>query len=101
MRFLAIRKLTALCAILNQMAQGGIMFNKQGLSGLTAFKKRIAPKIAARIQGSIDVQVAGEDTCLNAWLIENLKTISPLHITLAATQAERPGKSHRREAKYE
>ncbi len=68
-------------------------------SGGAAFKKRIAPKIAAHIRGPIDVRIAGEDTCLNAWLIENLSTISPLHITLV-TASQRPDKRCKR-AKYE
>jgi hypothetical protein len=60
--------------------------NKQHLlnhSSHAAFKRRIAPKIAAHISKPIDVHVAGEDSCLNAWLIENLSTIVPLHVTLA------------------
>jgi hypothetical protein len=79
------------------------MFTKRNLSGASAFKKRIAPKIAAHIQGPIAVQVAGEDTCLNAWLVENLQTISPLHITLAATPipSQRPSKLYAKEARYE
>ena len=68
-------------------------------SGGTAFKKRIAPKIAAHIQEPISVRIAGEDTCLNAWLVENLSTILPLHITLT-TGLQRPDKRCKR-AKYE
>lgn len=68
-------------------------------SGARAFKERIAHKIAAHIQGPIDVSIAGENTCLNAWLVENLSTISPLHVTLAAG-SQRPGKRCKR-AKYE
>lgn len=59
--------------------------NQRGLlsySGNAAFKKHIAPKIAEHIQRPIDVQLMGEDTCLNAWLIENLSTILPIHVTL-------------------
>ncbi|WP_342228072.1 hypothetical protein [Rickettsiella endosymbiont of Rhagonycha lignosa] len=61
--------------------------NKRSLlsySGNAAFKKRIAPKIAARIQRPIDVSLSGEDACLNKWLMDNLSTILPIHITLAA-----------------
>lgn len=68
-------------------------------SGDTAFKKRIAPKIAAHIQQPINVRISGEDTCLNAWLVENLSTISPLHVTLT-TSSQRPDKRCKRE-KYE
>ena len=78
--------------------------NKQSLfdrSGSVAFKKCIAPKIAAHIQEPIDVRVTGENTYLNAWLIENLSTISALHITLAATRSQRPGKLYQKRAKYE
>jgi hypothetical protein len=80
---------------------------KRGLlsySGSAAFKERIAPKIAAHIQKSIDVQVTGEDTCLNTWLVENLSTISPLHITSLAARGclQRPGKRYQqKKAKYE
>lgn len=61
--------------------------NKRSLlsySGNAAFKKRIAPKIAAHIQRPIDVSLSGEDACLNKWLMDNLSTILPIHITLAA-----------------
>jgi hypothetical protein len=69
--------------------------NRQSLfsvSGGAAFKKRIAPKIAAHIQGQgpIKVCVTGDNSRLNAWLVENLRTISPLHITLTGSQ--RPDK---------
>lgn len=60
--------------------------NKRSLlsySGNAAFKKRIAPKIAAHIQRPIDVSLSGEDACLNKWLMDNLSTILPIHITLA------------------
>lgn len=67
-------------------------------SGSTTFQQRIAPKIAAHIQEPIVVRITGEDTCLNAWLIENLSTISPLHITLSARGAQRPGKCYRKRA---
>lgn len=75
--------------------------NKRSLfdySGRAAFKKRIAPKIAEHIQQPINVSVAGEDPCLNAWLIENLSTIAALHVTLA-TGSQRPKRYKR--AKYE
>lgn len=78
--------------------------NKQNLfdhSGNVAFKNRIAPKIAAHIQVPIDVRIAGEDTCLNAWLIENLSTIPAIHIRSAATCSQRPGKIYQKRAKYE
>jgi hypothetical protein len=79
--------------------------NKRSLlsySGSAAFKKRIAPKIAAHIQRPIDVRVTGEDTHLNAWLVENLSTIVALHITSATGQAsQRLGKSYPKKAKYE
>ncbi|MDQ8039952.1 MAG: hypothetical protein REH83_06045 [Rickettsiella sp.] len=78
--------------------------NKQNLFNHTdsaAFKKRIAPKIAAHIQRPIDVCIAGEDTCLNAWLIENLRTISSFHITSATIHAQRPGKFYQKRKKYE
>jgi hypothetical protein len=55
-----------------------------GFSGNVAFKKRIAPKIAAHIDRSIDVCLSGEDACLNKWLFDNLSTILPIHITLAS-----------------
>jgi hypothetical protein len=61
--------------------------NKRSLlsySGNAAFKKCIAPKIAAHIQRPIDVSLSGEDVCLNKWLMDNLSTILPIHITLAA-----------------
>jgi len=51
-------------------------------SGNLAFKKRIAPKIAAHIDSPIDVCLSGEDACLNKWLSDNLSTILPIHITL-------------------
>lgn len=75
--------------------------NKQNLfvnSGSITFKNRIAPKIAAYIQKPINVRVAGENACLNAWLIKNLSSISALHITLAS---QRPGKRYQKKAKYE
>lgn len=79
--------------------------NKRSLlscSGNAAFKKRIAPKIAAHIQRPIDVRVTGEDIRLNAWLIDNLSTIVTLHITSATTQSSRRlGKSYPKKAKYE
>lgn len=71
-------------------------------SGNAAFKKRIAPKIAAHIQRPIDVCVTGEDTCLNAWLIENLSTILPIHVTLATGRSShRLVKSYSKKVKYE
>lgn len=78
--------------------------SKRSLSthlGSTTFQRRIAPKIAAHIQEPIVVRITGEDTCLNAWLIENLRTISPLHITLSARGAQRPDKCYQKRAKYE
>ncbi|RDH40986.1 MAG: hypothetical protein CFE62_001085 [Candidatus Aquirickettsiella gammari] len=79
--------------------------NKRSLlsySGNAAFKKRIAPKIAAHIQQPIDVCVTGEDTRLNAWLIDNLSTIVALHITSATAQSSRGlAKSYPKKAKYE
>jgi|GEM_PF-1357800 hypothetical protein len=57
---------------------------KISYSGNAAFKKRIAPKIAAHIQRPIDVSLSGEDACLNKWLMDNLSTIVPIHITIAA-----------------
>jgi hypothetical protein len=59
--------------------------NKRSLlnySGNAAFKKCIAPKIAAHIERPISVCLSGEDASLNKWLLENLSTILPLHITL-------------------
>lgn len=61
--------------------------NKRSLlsfSGNAAFKKRIAPKIAAHIDRPINVCLSGEDACLNKWLLDNLSTILPIHITLAS-----------------
>ena len=79
--------------------------NKRSLlsySGNAAFKKRIAPKIAAHIQRPIDVRVTGEDTRLNAWLIDNLSTIVALHITSATAQSSRGlANSYPTQAKYE
>ncbi len=79
--------------------------NKRSLlsySGNAAFKKRIAPKIAAHIQRPIDVRVTGEDIRLNAWLIDNLSTIVALHITSATAQSSRGlAKSYPKKAKYE
>ena len=79
--------------------------NKRSLlsySGNAAFKKRIAPKIAAHIQRPIDVRVTGEDTRLNAWLIDNLSTIVALHITSATAQSSRGlAKSYPKEDTYE
>ena len=46
--------------------------NKRSLlsySGNAAFKKRIAPKIAAHIEKPIDVSLSGEDACLNKCLM--------------------------------
>ena len=74
------------------------LFNE---SGSVAFKERIAPKIAAHIQSPIKVRVTGENTCLNAWLIENLSTILPLHIRLVSAGSQRPAKIYRKRAKYE
>jgi len=79
--------------------------NKRSLlsySGNAAFKKRIAPKIAAHIQRPIDVRVTGEDTRLNAWLIDNLSTIVAVHLTSATAQSSRGlAKSYPKKAKYE
>ena len=74
--------------------------NKRSLSthsGSTTFKRCIAPEIAAHIQEPIVVRITEEDTGLNAWLIENLSTISPLHVT-SARGAQRPGKCYRKRA---
>lgn len=63
--------------------------NKRSLlsySGNAAFKKRIAPKIAAHIERPIDVCLSGEDACLNKWLMDNLSTILPIHITLTTSR---------------
>ncbi len=64
--------------------------NKRSLlsySGNAAFKKRIAPKIAAHIEKPIDVSLSGEDVYLNKWLMDNLSTILPIHITLATNRS--------------
>jgi hypothetical protein len=80
--------------------------NKRSLlsySGNAAFKKRIAPKIAAHIEGPIDVSLSGEDACLNKWLLDNLSTILPIHITLATGRpsTQRITKPYPKKAKYE
>lgn len=80
--------------------------NKRSLlsySGNAAFKKRIAPKIAAHIERPINVCLSGEDACLNKWLLDNLSTILPIHITLATGRpsAQRIVKSYPKKAKYE
>lgn len=77
--------------------------NKRSLlsfSGNAAFKKRIAPKIAAHIDRPIDVLLSGEDACLNKWLLDNLSTILPIHITLASgrSSAARHVKSYQKKA---
>jgi hypothetical protein len=77
--------------------------NKRSLlsfSGNTAFKKRIAPKIAAHIVRPIDVCLSGEDVSLNKWLLDNLSTILPIHITLASgpPSSGRLAKSYRKKA---
>lgn len=77
--------------------------NKRSLlsfSGNAAFKKRIAPKIAAHIDRPIDVCLSGEDACLNKWLLDNLSTILPIHITLASGRSSLGGlsKSYRKKA---
>ena len=80
--------------------------NKRSLlsySGNAAFKKRIAPKIAAHIERPIDVSLSGEDACLNKWLLDNLSTILPIHITLATSRpsTQKIAKSYPKKAKYE
>jgi uracil-DNA glycosylase len=80
--------------------------NKRSLlsySGNAAFKKRIAPKIAAHIERPIDVSLSGEDACLNKWLLDNLSTILPIHITLASgrSSAQWIVKPSTKKAKYE
>lgn len=80
--------------------------NKRSLlsySGNAAFKKRIAPKIAAHIERPIDVCISGEDPCLNNWLLDTLSTILPIHITLARdrSSSQRLAKSYPKKAKYE
>jgi hypothetical protein len=80
--------------------------NKRSLlsySGNAAFKKRIAPKIAAHIDRPIDVCLSGEDACLNKWLLDNLSTILPIHITLASGRPSlrRFEKFYLKKAKYE
>ena len=76
--------------------------NKRSLlsySGNAAFKKRIAPKIAAHIERPIDVYLSGEDACLNKWLLDNLSTILPIHITLATGRSsQRIAKSYPKKA---
>ncbi|MFZ0218976.1 MAG: hypothetical protein WAL30_02060 [Candidatus Aquirickettsiella sp.] len=77
--------------------------NKRSLlsySGNAAFKKRIAPKIAAHINRPIDVCLSGEDPCLNKWLVDNLSTILSIHITLA-TGRPRLAKPYPKKVKYE
>lgn len=67
--------------------------NKRSLlsySGNAAFKKCIAPKIAAHIERPINVCLSGEDPSLNKWLLENLSTILPIHITLAPGRSSAP-----------
>jgi hypothetical protein len=71
------------------------------LRGSAVFRERIAPKIADHIQGPINVRVAGENTCLNAWLIENLSTIASLHIRLTGARLQRPARNYRKKAKHE
>lgn len=80
--------------------------NKRSLlsySGNAAFKKRIAPKIAAHIERPIDVCLSGEDAGLNKWLLDNLSTILPIHITLTTgrSSAQRFTKPYPKKAKYE
>ena len=76
--------------------------NKRSLvsySGNAAFKKSIAPKIAAHIERPINVCLSGDDACLNKWLLDNLSTILPIHITLATGRSsQRIAKSYPKKA---
>ncbi|OJA00647.1 hypothetical protein BEV13_02905 [Rickettsiella grylli] len=66
--------------------------NKRSLfsySGNAAFKKRIAPKIAAHIEKPIDVSLSGEDVSLNKWLMDNLSTILPIHVRLTRNRSSK------------
>jgi len=89
-------------------SQGGIMFNKESNKrsafselGSAVFKERIAPKIAGHIQRPINIRVTGENTCLNAWLIKNLSTISSFHVRDTEQRWQRPEKNCRKKAQYE
>ena len=66
--------------------------NKRSLfsySGNAAFKKRIAPKIAAHIEKPINVSLSGEDVSLNKWLMDNLSTILPIHVRLTGNRSSK------------